>query len=83
MRVGGGLLFELLGHSVGDPHYEEEDIPVVLRAWQANNFLITSMHVKGFVSHLNVLGVMEVQVSVYQLSSPGIHDLFGSFVVCI
>ncbi|CAK9861423.1 unnamed protein product, partial [Sphagnum jensenii] len=61
VRVGGGLLFELLGHSVGDPHYEEEDVPVVLRAWQANNFLITSMHVKGFVSRLNVLGVMEVQ----------------------
>ncbi|CAM6066095.1 unnamed protein product [Sphagnum tenellum] len=61
IRVGGGLLFELLGHSVGDPQHQEEDVPVVLRAWHANNFLVTSMHVKGYVSHLNVLGVMEVQ----------------------
>ncbi len=57
------MLFELLGHSVGDPQHQEEDVPVVLRAWHANNFLVTSMHVKEYVRHLNVLGVMEVQVS--------------------
>ena len=62
MRVAGGLLFELTGHSIGDESRGEEDIAVVLRCWQAQNFLITSMHVKGIVQHLNVLGVMEVQV---------------------
>lgn len=62
MRVAGGLLFELTGHSIGDESRGEEDIAVVLRCWQAQNFLITSMHVKGTVQHLNVLGVMEVQV---------------------
>lgn len=63
VRVAGGLLFELVGQSVGDPNRDEEDIPVVLRSWQAQNFLITSMHVKGIVQNLNVLGVLEVQVS--------------------
>lgn len=62
MRVAGGLLFELTGHSIGDPNRSEEDVPVVLRSWHSQNFLITSMHVKGTVDHLNVLGVMEVQV---------------------
>jgi hypothetical protein len=32
VRVAGGLLFELLGQSVGDPDNEEEDIPIVLRS---------------------------------------------------
>jgi hypothetical protein len=62
VRVAGGLLFELTGQSVGDPLGEEEDVPVVFRSWQSQNFLITSMHVKGMVSTLNVLGVLEVQV---------------------
>ena len=62
VRVAGGLLFELTGHSVGDPTRDEEDVPVVFRSWQAQNFLITSMHVKGVVHNLNVLGVLEVQV---------------------
>ncbi|XP_006644476.1 uncharacterized protein LOC102718499 [Oryza brachyantha] len=61
VRVAGGLLFELLGQSVGDPNREEEDIPIVLRSWQAQNFLVTAMHVKGPSSNVNVLGVTEVQ----------------------
>ncbi|PIN11583.1 hypothetical protein CDL12_15813 [Handroanthus impetiginosus] len=61
VRVAGGLLFELLGQSVGDPSAEEEDIPVVLRSWQAQNFLLTALHVKGSSSNINVLGVSEVQ----------------------
>ncbi|XP_004486424.1 uncharacterized protein [Cicer arietinum] len=61
VRVAGGLLFELLGQSVGDPLVEEDDIPIVLRSWQAQNFLVTVMHVKGSVSRINVLGITEVQ----------------------
>uniref|UniRef100_A0A7C9B0D9 Magnesium transporter n=1 Tax=Opuntia streptacantha TaxID=393608 RepID=A0A7C9B0D9_OPUST len=61
VRVAGGLLFELLGQSAGDPLAEEDDIPVVLRSWHAQNFLVTAMHVKGSTSNVNVLGVMEVQ----------------------
>lgn len=61
MRVAGGLLFELLGQSVGEE--AGEDVPVVLRSWQAQRYLITAAHVKGDVdSNLNVLGVVEVQV---------------------
>jgi hypothetical protein len=62
VRVAGGLLFELTGHSIGDPTRDEDDVPVVFRSWQSQNFLITSMHVKGIVPNLNVLGVLEVQV---------------------
>jgi hypothetical protein len=61
VRVAGGLLFELTGHSIGDPTRDEDDIPVVFRSWQSQNYLITSMHVKGIVPNLNVLGVLEVQ----------------------
>ncbi|XP_057796104.1 uncharacterized protein LOC131012218 [Salvia miltiorrhiza] len=61
VRVAGGLLFELLGQSVGDPYAEEDDIPVVMRSWQAQNFLLTALHVKGSSSNINVLGVSEVQ----------------------
>ncbi|KAK6142253.1 hypothetical protein DH2020_022601 [Rehmannia glutinosa] len=61
VRVAGGLLFELLGQSVGDPFAEEDDIPVVIRSWQAQNFLLTAMHVKGSSSNTNVLGCSEVQ----------------------
>lgn len=64
VRVAGGLLFELLGQSVGDPFREEDDIPIVLRSWQAQKFLITVMHVKGSASNINVLGITEVQVTV-------------------
>ncbi|EEF42714.1 uncharacterized protein LOC8284019 [Ricinus communis] len=60
VRVAGGLLFELLGQSAGDPFVEEDDIPIVLRSWQAQNFLITSLHIKGNVSRVNVLGITEV-----------------------
>ncbi|KAE9606320.1 putative Mg2+ transporter protein, CorA-like/Zinc transport protein ZntB [Lupinus albus] len=61
VRVSGGLLFELLGQSAGDPLVEEDDIPIVLRAWQAQNFLVTVLHVKGSASNINVLGILEVQ----------------------
>ncbi|WVY92631.1 hypothetical protein V8G54_031719 [Vigna mungo] len=61
VRVAGGLLFELLGQSAGDPLVEEDDIPIVLRSWQAQNFLVTVMHVKGSVSRINALGITEVQ----------------------
>ncbi|KAH6775453.1 Magnesium transporter CorA-like family protein [Perilla frutescens var. hirtella] len=61
VRVAGGLLFELLGQSVGDPYADEDDIPVVMRSWQAQNFLLTALHVKGSSSNINVLGVSEVQ----------------------
>ncbi|KAI3796419.1 hypothetical protein L1987_39089 [Smallanthus sonchifolius] len=61
VRVAGGLLFELLGQSVGDPYKNEDDVPIVLRSWQAQNFLITALHQKGSTSSLNVLGVIEVQ----------------------
>ncbi|GKA85564.1 hypothetical protein Tco_0807218 [Tanacetum coccineum] len=61
VRVAGGLLFELLGQSAGDPYIEEDDIPVVLRSWQAQNFLVTALHVKGSATNVNVLGVSEVQ----------------------
>ncbi|XP_065879239.1 uncharacterized protein [Euphorbia lathyris] len=61
VRVAGGLLFELLGQSAGDPFAEEDDIPIVLRSWQAQNFLITSLHIKGSASKVNVLGITEVQ----------------------
>lgn len=62
VRVAGGLLFELLGQSAGDPFVDEDDIPIVIRSWQAHNFLITAMHIKGNVSRINVLGITEVQV---------------------
>ena len=63
VRVAGGLLFELFGQSVGDPYEGDiHDIPIVLRSWQAQNFLITAMHIKGNVSRINVLGITEVQV---------------------
>lgn len=62
VRVAGGLLFELLGQSVGDPKANEDDIPIVLRSWQAQNFLITALHIKGKVSRSNILGITEVQV---------------------
>ncbi|KAE8799081.1 hypothetical protein D1007_25552 [Hordeum vulgare] len=61
VRVAGGLLFELLGQSVGDPAGDEDDIPIVLRAWQAQNFLITALHVKASAPNINVIGVTEVQ----------------------
>ena len=48
---------------MGDPLAEEDDIPVVMRSWQAQNFLLTSLHVKGSSSSINVLGIAEVQVS--------------------
>lgn len=61
VRVAGGLLFELLGQSAGDPYVEEDDIPVVIRSWKAQNFLLTVLHVKGSASRINVLGIVEVQ----------------------
>ncbi|CAK7350273.1 unnamed protein product [Dovyalis caffra] len=61
VRVAGGLLFELLGQSAGDPFVAEDDIPVVLRSWQAQNFLVTALHIKGHVSRVNALGITEVQ----------------------
>ncbi|CAN7138213.1 unnamed protein product [Brassica rapa subsp. narinosa] len=61
VRVAGGLLFELLGQSAGDPFIEEDDIPIVLRSWQSQNFVVTALHVKGFASNISVLGITEVQ----------------------
>ncbi|KAG9153950.1 hypothetical protein Leryth_000469 [Lithospermum erythrorhizon] len=61
VRVAGGLLFELLGQSVGDPYINEDDVPVVLRSWQSQNFLITALHLKGSAEKINVLGITEVQ----------------------
>ncbi|XP_006359088.1 uncharacterized protein [Solanum tuberosum] len=61
VRVAEGLLFELLGQSAGDPYIDEDDIPVVIRSWQAQNFLVTVLHVKGSAENLNVLGITEVQ----------------------
>ncbi|XP_059450103.1 uncharacterized protein LOC132181068 isoform X2 [Corylus avellana] len=61
VRVAGGLLFELLGQSAGDPFVEEDDTPIVLRSWLAQNFLVTALHVKGSASNINVLGIAEVQ----------------------
>ncbi|XP_020248992.1 uncharacterized protein LOC109826286 isoform X2 [Asparagus officinalis] len=61
VRVAGGLLFELLGQSIADPFSDEDDIPIVLRSWQAQNFLITALHIKGSASNINVLGITEVQ----------------------
>ncbi|KAF3444985.1 hypothetical protein FNV43_RR14678 [Rhamnella rubrinervis] len=61
VRVAGGLLFELLGQSAGDPFVNEDDIPVVLRSWQVQNFLLTALHVKGAAPNLNVIGIAEVQ----------------------
>lgn len=61
VRVAGGILFELLGQSAGDPFVDEDDIPIVLRSWQAQNFLVTALHVKGSASNINVLGIAEVQ----------------------
>ncbi|BBN00776.1 hypothetical protein MPTK1_2g02020 [Marchantia polymorpha subsp. ruderalis] len=61
VRVAGGILFELLGQSVGDPHRNEEDVPIVLRSWASQNFLLSAMHVKGEVPSLNVIGISEVQ----------------------
>lgn len=63
--MAGGLLFELLGQSVGDPFCDEDDVPIVLRSWQAQNFLITALHIKGSASCINVLGITEVQVLVH------------------
>lgn len=46
-------MFELLGQSVRDPVLEQEGVPVVLRSWQAQNFLVTALHVKSSASNLN------------------------------
>lgn len=80
VRVAGGLLFELLGQSVGDPN-KEEDVPIVLRSWQAQNFLVTALHVKGMVSNINVLGIIEVQdllVAGGALASRTVHELIAN-----
>ncbi|OAY25080.1 uncharacterized protein LOC110605161 [Manihot esculenta] len=83
VRVAGGLLFELLGQSVGDPFVEEDDIPIVLRSWQAQNFLITALHIKGTVSRVNVLGITEVQelLSAGGYNSPRtVHEVIALLV---
>ena len=55
------MLFELLGQSASDPFVDEDDIPIVLRSWQAQNFLITILHIKVPVLGNNVLGITEVE----------------------
>lgn len=71
-------MFELLGQSAGDPFVNEDDIPVVLRSWQAQNFLITALHVKGAASNLNVIGIAEVQVFQVNHFVNGYHNIFSS-----
>lgn len=68
VRVASGLLFELLGQSAGDPFADEDDIPIVLRSWQAQNFLVTALHVKGSAQNINVLGITEVQVCSHSMN---------------
>ncbi|XP_059664787.1 uncharacterized protein LOC132311081 [Cornus florida] len=78
VRVAGGLLFELLGQSVGDPFVDEDDIPVVLRSWQAQNFLVSVLHMKGTASSINVLGITEVQELLFAGSNntpKTVHDV--------
>lgn len=80
VRVAGGLLFELLGQSVGDPTVSEDDIPIVLRSWQAQNFLITVLHVKGAASSINVLGITEVQEHLFaggNNSPRSVHEIIA------
>ncbi|GFS42421.1 magnesium transporter CorA-like family protein [Actinidia rufa] len=80
VRVAGGLLFELLGQSAGDPFVDEDDIPIVLRSWQAQNFLVTALHVKGSASSLNVLGITEVQEHLFAggYNSPrSVHEVIA------
>lgn len=80
VRVAGGLLFELLGQSVGDPFRDEDDIPIVLRSWQAQNFLVTALHLKGSASNINVLGITEVQEMLISggISAPkSIHEVIA------
>ncbi|CAL5410085.1 unnamed protein product [Camellia sinensis] len=80
VRVAGGLLFELLGQSVGDPTVNEDDIPIVLRSWQAQNFLITVLHVKGAASSINVLGITEVQEHLFaggNNSPRSVHEIIA------
>ncbi|KAK1326605.1 hypothetical protein QJS10_CPA01g01712 [Acorus calamus] len=83
VRVAGGLLFELLGQSVGDPFCDEDDIPIVLRSWQAQNFLITALHVKGSASNINVLGITEVQellLSGGYTAPKSVHEIIAHLV---
>ncbi|KAM1919961.1 hypothetical protein FF1_024433 [Malus domestica] len=80
VRVACGLLFELLGQSAGDPLVNEDDIPVVLRSWQSQNFLITALHVKGSAQNVNVLGISEVQelLAAEGISMPwNIHEVIA------
>ncbi|KAI8002043.1 hypothetical protein LOK49_LG09G02209 [Camellia lanceoleosa] len=80
VRVAGGILFELLGQSVGDPTVNEDDIPIVLRSWQAQNFLITVLHVKGTASSINVLGITEVQEHLFaggNNSPRSVHEIIA------
>ncbi|KAM1373725.1 hypothetical protein ACFX2I_024390 [Malus domestica] len=80
VRVACGLLFELLGQSAGDPLVNEDDIPVVLRSWQLQNFLITALHVKGSAQNVNVLGISEVQelLAAEGISMPwNIHEVIA------
>ncbi|CAH1435631.1 unnamed protein product [Lactuca virosa] len=53
VRVAGGLLFELLGQYFGNPYIKEDDVPDMLRSWQAQNSLVTALHQKGVTSLLN------------------------------
>ncbi|XWS41040.1 hypothetical protein CRYUN_Cryun17cG0046800 [Craigia yunnanensis] len=43
----------LFYESVGDLLADEDDIPIVLRSWHAQNFLIIALHVKGSASNIN------------------------------
>ncbi|KAI3410290.1 uncharacterized protein J3R85_018842 [Psidium guajava] len=86
VRVAGGLLFELLGQSAGDPCTCEDDIPMVLRSWQAQNFLITSLHIKGSATIINILGISEVQELLAAGGSKipqSIHEVVAHLACCL
>ncbi|KAG5572621.1 hypothetical protein H5410_062387 [Solanum commersonii] len=59
------LLYEvpvkLLGQSAGYTHVNEDDIPVIIYSWKAQNLFITILHVKGSAKDINVLVITEVQ----------------------
>ncbi|GKD46702.1 hypothetical protein Tco_1271347 [Tanacetum coccineum] len=78
VRIAGGLLFELLGQSAGDLYIEEDDIPVVLRSWQAQNFLVTALRMKDSATNVNVLGVSEVLKSRYIFATVDAYGFISS-----
>ncbi|KAH7844783.1 hypothetical protein Vadar_031617 [Vaccinium darrowii] len=86
VRVAGGLLFELLGQSAGDPFVEEDDITIMFCSWQAQDFLITALHVKGPASQksrnncLQMVATHEEQCTkLLLIQSPSVSPSVGLF----